>query len=65
MKRRNKSEKTNLTTELIGIAIPCLVAMAAVRDWFFNWGTTPDEEFGSLSNQSSTSCIALFPITSR
>ncbi|MGZ8830495.1 MAG: hypothetical protein ACXW2Q_08970 [Thermoanaerobaculia bacterium] len=48
MKRRNKGEKPNLTTELIGIAIPCLVAAAAVRDWFFNWGTTPDEEFDFL-----------------
>jgi uncharacterized protein YndB with AHSA1/START domain len=48
MKRRNKGEKPNLTTEVIGIAIPCLVAMAAVRDWLFNWGTTPDEEFDFL-----------------
>lgn len=48
MRHRNKGEKTNLTSELIGIAIPCLVAMTAVRDWFFNWGTTPDEEFGYL-----------------
>jgi hypothetical protein len=48
MKHRHRGETPNHASELIGLAIPCLVAMAAIRDWFFNWGTTPWEELDFL-----------------